>query len=787
MPALQHSRTAVLFVSLWAGMAAGQTIGTSPPAPARAVPLEAVVNGVKSGTWLFVEREGMLYAPRNAFDEWRVPLRPDAQALVFQGEPYWPLSAVPGFRVKRDDANQSLDIGFAPDSFPATRLTSELGKRPPLSPVLPSVFFNYDLNYATATQSNAPSSRDLGLLGELGISNGVGVLTSSVAGRNLSDSPTSGTPRQWRRLETTFTKDFPEHNHTLRLGDSATRAGTLGRNVYFGGIQYGSNYALTPGFWAQPLPVLSGLSAAPSTVELYVNDVLRQTSNVPTGPFVVGNFPSLTGSGQVRMVVRDILGRETVITQPFFTHDRLLAIGLNDWSVEAGRLRRDLGLASNNYGPGFASGLWRRGVSDAMTLEGRAEATPDLRSLGLGLALGLPGQVLGRVAGVASHERSLGHGSQWLLGLDRQSQRTNAQLELQGASGNFRQLGLEAATFPTRRQLAGSWNYRFAQETSSVGVSYVEVHRFDAPRIATLSLNYAMRAGERGTLNFTASRSRAESSATTLGVNLVLPFERNRVVTASAQRNNGRTEAYVSAAQNLSQEEGLGWRVLAGRQPDQPRAEGGVAYLGRYGQVSSDISTTVGQTALRLGARGAVVAADGNVFVTRYLNQSFAVAEVAGFSDIGIGLGSNVISRTNASGVALVPQLAAYQLNSVRLDAAELPMNAEIDSIERSAVPSWRSAVKVVFPVRSGRSALLKIVLDDQQPAPTGAIVRIEGDAQEFVVARRGEAFVTGLTATSRLQMVWKGQPCQLALTLPPEKPDDIPRLGPLLCKGVAQ
>lgn len=81
-----------------------------------------------------------------------------------------------------------------------------------------------------------------------------------------------------------------------------------------------------------------------------------------------------------------------------------------------------------------------------------------------------------------------------------------------------------------------------------------------------------------------------------------------------------------------------------------------------------------------------------------------------------------------------------YQLNSVRLDAAELPMNAEIDPIERSAAPSWRSAVKVIFPVRSGRSALLKIVLDDQQPAPTGAIVRIEGDAPEFVVARRGEA-----------------------------------------------
>ena len=787
MFALQHPRAAALFVSLWFGVAAGQTISTSPPSPARAVPLEAVVNGVKSGTWLFIEREGTLHAPRNAFEEWRVPLPTDAQALVFQGEPYWSLSAVPGFTVKRNDANQSLDIGFSPDNFPTTRLTSNLGKRPALSPVLTSLFFNYDLAYTAATQSNAPNSTDLGLLGELGISTAVGVLTSSAAGRNLSDSTTSGTPRQWRRLETTFTKDFPEQNHTLRLGDSTTRGGTLGRNVYFGGIQYGSNYALTPGFWAQPLPVLSGLSAAPSTVDLYVDNVLRQTSNVPTGPFVVDNFPSLTGSGQIRMVVRDILGRETVINQPFFTHDRLLKAGLNDWSVEAGRLRRDLGLASNLYGPLFASGLWRRGITPAMTLEGRAEATADLRSLGLGLALALPGQILGRAAVTTSHERSLGSASQWLLGLDSQSQRMNAQFEVQGASANFRQLGLEAATLPTRRQFAGSWNYRLAQETSSVGVSFVEVHRFDAPRISTLSLNFAMRVGALSTLNVTASRSRAESSTSTLGISLIVPFERSRLVTASAQRSSGRTDAYVSAEQILGLEEGLGWRMLAGHQPDHSRAEGGVSYLGRYGQASGDIRTTAGQSALRLGARGALVAADGNVFVTRYLNQSFAVAEVAGFSDIGIGLGSNIISRTNASGVALVPQLAAYQLNSVRLDAAGLPLNAEIDSIERSAVPSWRSAVKVVFPVRSGRSALIKIALDDQQPAPTGAIIRIEGDTQEFVVARRGEAFVTGLTATSRLQLTWKGQSCQFELVLPPENPDDITRLGLLICKGVVR
>jgi len=114
-----------------------------------------------------------------------------------------------------------------------------------------------------------------------------------------------------------------------------------------------------------------------------------------------------------------------------------------------------------------------------------------------------------------------------------------------------------------------------------------------------------------------------------------------------------------------------------------------------------------------------------------------------------------------------------------------LPFSAEIDSIEQQAVPTWRSGVKVSFPVRSGRGALIKIVLDDGQPAPAGAQVELPGDNKEFFVARRGEAFVTGLQTDNTLTLSWKGQQCRLVVTLPPGQLDEIPRVGPLACKGV--
>ena len=78
-------------------------------------------------------------------------------------------------------------------------------------------------------------------------------------------------------------------------------------------------------------------------------------------------------------------------------------------------------------------------------------------------------------------------------------------------------------------------------------------------------------------------------------------------------------------------------------------------------------------------------------------------------------------------------------------------------------------------------------MLSDNEVAPSGATVSIEGDQQEFYVARRGEAFVTGLQSSNALILHWKEQQCKFAVNLPPEKPDEIPRLGPLMCSGVAR
>ena len=750
----------------------------------KVMPFEVIVNGSKSGTWLLIERDGELYGPKDAIDEWRLKSRPDAAIIDFNGQSYVPLSSVPGFGARPDLLNQSMQLTFSPEAFAATRLSDGVAGRPLVGAVLPSVFFNYDLNYNTSQADSSNFVRDLGLLSELGFSSGAGILTSSQLARNIGGQLSNAGPSGFTRLETTFTRNFPDSNRVMRLGDTVTRAGLLGRNIYFGGAQLSSNYALTPGFVTQAIPTLTGLSATPSTVELYVNDVLRQVSNVPTGPFVLGNVSQIAGSGEARIVVRDVLGRETVIVQSFFSSAYLLAKGLNDWSIDVGAQRREIGLRSSQYGAGLATGTWRHGYSDTLTVEGRTELSRDLQAASAGFIAPLWGNMLGRSALMVSRRADYPSGTQWLLGVEQAGQRTSFTLQAQGASQGFRQLGEDPARSPTKLQIAGTASYG-TLAAGTFGVGFATVRRYDEQPVTTVSANYALRLGRAASLNLSASRAMAGGNGTSVGVFLSFPLGDRMIGHAGFNSRGGQRDGYASVQQMPTPDNALNWRVLGGRQQNANRAEAGAYYNGQYGRVAADVSAAAGQSAVRLGAGGGLVYAGGSLFATDRVNESFALVEVAGYGGVGVGLGGQALTQTNAKGIALIPRLMPYQNNYIRLDASDLPINAELDNIEQVAVPVWRSAVKVDFPVRGGRGALLKIRLDDGDVAPAGAVLRIDGDKQEFYVARRGEAFVTGLQPVNRLRLDWNQSHCVFDVLLPTGQADSIARVGPLDCKGV--
>jgi outer membrane usher protein len=752
------------------------------------VPLEITINDAPTGNYVLLERAGILYATEDILAEWRLIRPTTGQPFAFRGQSWFALTSIPGYRVELRPADQGASLRFAPEAFAATRLVQETTKRPTLTPMIPSVFANYDLSYTRTSTKYGLTATDAGALMELGTSGNWGLLTTTALGRNLLTSDPVNAPRRFLRLETTYTRDFPDARLTLRVGDTTTHPASWGRTVYFGGLQIGRNFGLTPGFISQPLPVLSGVSATPSTVELYINDALRQTSHVPAGPFAINNFPMLTGSGEARMVVRDVLGRETVIVQDFFIHPSMLEQGLTDWSFEAGAVRNQLGVKSSDYGPLFAGGLWRHGFTKNLTFESRGELGRRTQGLGIGASAGLPFELLGQLAGAASRNEAVGAGYLWQASLAHSQRRHGFTVNVQGATPSYRQIGQEDASPSYRMQLSASYTYQHPT-LGALGLGFATIDSPERGRIMTYSANYSMSLWHGSVLTLSAVRVVDPShtgTGTSLGVNVFVPLDNNRSMSANVNHRAGATDGFVTASQGITGDTGIGWRVLAGHRQDEPEyAEGGI-YLQRTDSLSTvDVSASPNQQTIRLGLQGGVVWADRQVFRSRRITDSFAVVEVPGYAGVGVSVHGNVVAHTDAQGRALVPRLLPYQANDIRLDPSELPMSAELDTIEMRVVPGPRSAVKTVFPVRVGRGALVRIVLDDGAPAPAGAELEIMGDKEEFFVARRGEAFLTGLKDRNEVKLKWNDQTCTFTVVLPPGDPEQIPKLEPVKCPGL--
>ena len=186
------------------------------------------------------------------------------------------------------------------------------------------------------------------------------------------------------RLETTLTKDFPDRRASVRVGDSVTSSGSLGRPVRFGGVQLASNFSTDPNFITFPLPTIGGLAEQNSVAEVFLNNTVRVSEEVPAGPFEIDNLPVVTGAGEVQLRVTDLLGREQFLTQSYYVSPRLLKKGLSDYSVDLGFERERFNDADFDYGRPLLIGSESYGFTDTLTGDVRAEISDDRQAFGLG-------------------------------------------------------------------------------------------------------------------------------------------------------------------------------------------------------------------------------------------------------------------------------------------------------------------------------------------------------------------------------------------------------------------
>jgi outer membrane usher protein len=677
----------------------------------------------------FLAPGGPLYIDEPHLKDWGIaPERLSLQS--FSGARWLCVEGI-GLKYQLDPKQLTLALDFPPELYSGSRGSFVTVDRLPVS-YAPGGFLNYDLRY-----DNSAGVTSLGANWEIGAFARPGLLTSSFF--------TGNNDRGTIRLDTTLRRDDPERITSALAGDTITRPGSYGAAVRIAGLQYQRNFATAPLLITYPTAEVAGTAVVPSTVDVYINNAKAYSTPVKPGPFSVQNLPVPVGAGNVSVVVRDVFGQESTAVVPYVRYDSMLQQGLHDFSYEAGFVRRNYAVESNDYGDFAAVGTHRYGVTNWLTLEGHAEAMADRGNLGGVVQVTMP--VLGLAGLGAAVSAGDGTGKlgkaffqrterNWSVGAAAQQQSQN-YMDVASESGQIRTLGTRQVS-ASARVFERHWLNALALHTND------QTGTFDT---ATLGWSYSLTSSATLTANLSRFSGSQQATNNVFSILLALPLGERDYATLSVERrsNPSETNALLTVSRNLLETDSFGYRVLAGEQSDAKRLEAGAFWRTGVGEFGLEAADSFDVRANRAYARGSVAAAGGEWRLSRYLDQSFAMVKVADFPDVQVYANSQPVGKTDTSGVAVIPRLTGFLPNTITFQAEDIPLEGSFSENAKQVKIANRMGALVDMGVLRRLSATLTLVEAGGRPVPAGASARVGEAEEEFPVARQGRVYVSGL------------------------------------------
>lgn len=742
---------------------ASTALAAEPPPRDPIVVLAVVVNGrpVDSGA-RFVWRNGQ---PHATLAQWRqLGLRgPDGPGTETDPERLVSAQDWPGVRLRVDERSQALIVEQSIDPLHQVFGATSDGDLPERSQ--PGAALDYDL--VVQRHPGHPLQR-AALLGARVFAPWGSIEQGAV----LSDGPL----RRRVRLDTTFTQVDPSALRRLRVGDFVGGALSWTRPVRMAGVQVMTDFSLRPDLLTLPTPLVTGQASVPSTVDLLVNGVLRLSQPVEPGSFEIRQVPVVSGLGDIAVVVRDVLGRETVQSLPFYASVRQLAPGRTAWSLQTGRVRRLYGFESNHYGPWATSASWQRGLDASNTVELHGEFTRGAALAAAGLVHQLP------AFGVLDAHGALGRGGNWLVGagFERYTRGVSVGLAWESASEAFRDIAGAQSDARAQHSLRARAGAQLGR-AGSIGMAYADLRGGPNPaRLASASWSFSPGARIQAHLSTYRNLHTGDHG---MGVFLSLPLGAHAHGATGVRRDRQATTISTQASNGAWRSNEWEWRVQRDQAVDdtaQERQSAQLGYRGSAGFVEAAVERVNGHNAIRAGARGALVLLAGSLHPVAPVTGGMALVEVPGVPGVGVYRENRIAGRTDASGRLLLADLVPWMPNTIAIEPLDLPPQVEIGAPSLSVRPPDRGGVHLRFNVFRPSAGLL--VLQDARglPLPLGALVRRPG-AEPATVGHDGEAWVRGLVqGENPLEVVWQGRRlCSLRLRIDSPHPG---RIGPLRC-----
>ena len=667
------------------------------------------VNTVSKGD-LFVELddEGNLFIKTEDLDTLKLKFSEDRVVLIHD-ERYVPAGAVLDVTSAFDEKKLALSfIGRTTESQKTSVDVFSLQPKPKnvYYPRETSAFLNYGLTYAYTDPLGFQS---------FSATNKVGAHAGDVFFTSDSLYTKNKTDENFVRLQSSATYERRGELQWFVLGDQFANSGELGSSVNIGGLGFSKIYKLDPYFITQPAFDLTGSVIFPTQAEIYMDHVLVGRQQIAPGTFDLKNIYSYTGQHNVEIVLKDPFGHEQRISYPLYFSTQLLREGLQEYSYNAGFLREDYGMKSDEYGRAVFSAFHRYGVTSSFNIGARAEGSDGVYNGGIFTAFSLPhaGVFTLSFAESSAHSAQGEHGEHGHAGALQHTYQLGSfstNISLRAYSRDYATVAAPPSADMTRYAASGSVGFTLPIGGISLGYSGTETYSGKNTRL--ISANYSRGISRNVSFFTTASETRQTGQAGqgrakdySIFVGLNFNFDNN---THGALQYTKTTSADTETAQiqkDVPVGEGLGYRANLNRSAAAGTNTSSfspfVQYNGRYGVYSLDssIQHSAGKTteAYNLSTAGSLVYAGGFFGASRPVSDSFSIVMMDKVPNAKVLNNGQEIGTTGPSGSVVVPTLTSYGQNQISVDVKNLPMDYSISGVNKTLSPSLWSGSCVAF------------------------------------------------------------------------------------------
>ena len=717
-------------------------------------------------------------------------ISPRGSIVMLDGEANLSLRSMDGVRFSFDPKKLTLDITADPALLRGQTLQLRPDNR--IRGVVPhenSAFLNYAFS---SSRDTAKTGTGLGIALEAGGRVGDYLLLAN--GNTIEDAAGR---RKFVRLLSNVTYDDRDNLRRTVAGDFFTPSRELSNGVSLGGLSISKLYSLNPYFIQFPSKTINGIVATPSNVDVFLDGQQVSSQKIQPGSFQLQNLLAYGGARNVQVIVRDAFGRTQQFNYSFYFSDQPLQQGLHEYSYNAGAIRQDYGLKSNQYGPLAFSGFHRYGFTDAITLGLRAEGTKGLFNAGpiASIVLNSAGVVN---AALATSSAAGKKGAAGLLSYNYQSRLFGIGMSVRHDWGEYASLG-NPITVSNRNTEASLYGSLYLQHYGSISLSHSRLSTRSISAAATYSAlgqtlgstalsdrrttslsYYAPLVSGRAALQASLSHISDVEARNEFYLGLIYFLDKDYSASANLRgdANERTTVAQFTKIQPVG--EGLGYvasvESSGGASATNTLANSRAQYNAPVAIVQAELSQRQSgsqsiQTS-RLSLAGGVAYVGGQTALGRPITESFGIVKVGEIAGVAVAVNGQPMGKTDANGTVFVPTLAPYFDNDVTISPENVPIDYTIPSTLKRISPSLRGGAIINFEVTKIQAFTGQLVMQKggkRTPLELQEISFLSaGKNQLLQTGRGGEFYVENLPAGSYAATATiPGGTCTLTLNIP--------------------